>query len=270
MKMNVENYLKRIGFTGEVRKDPETLIRLQEHHVMTVPYENLEILARKPLSLDVEDLYEKIVTRGRGGYCFELNGLYAWLLEELGFKVIQHFGRWLRDEPIESPMRRHRILRVPLDGKEYICDVGLGTIAPSSPLVFEFETEQEINGETYRIMPHPTNIYVVEYLSSNGAFKPVYSFNDDPCLPIDYIQAHYYCSNHPDSLFLNCTLIYIVTENGRKTIVDAYDPETGEKIKELRQYENGNLTTTLTKTLIKTDEQFNELLKTHFGFELNS
>ena len=66
---SIKKYLERIGFTGEALPDLETLNRVQELHVMAVPYENLEIMARKPLTLDIPSLYEKIVTRGRGGYC---------------------------------------------------------------------------------------------------------------------------------------------------------------------------------------------------------
>ena len=263
---SIKEYLERIGFTGAARPDLETLNRVQELHVMAVPYENLEIMARKPLTLDIPSLYEKIVTRGRGGYCFELNGLYAWLLEGIGYKITQHFGRWLRGEPLESPMRRHRVIRVPLDGKEYICDVGVGMTAPRRPLVFEFDTVQEMSEESYRIVRHPVNIYVVEYLSSDGMFKPLYCFNDDPCIPIDYFQAHYYCTTHPDSIFLNDTMVYVRTPNGRNTILDAYDQSTGKKVMELRQYENDSLKT----TLIRTKKQFNEILRTIYGFELDT
>ena len=263
---SIEEYLKRIGFTGDAHADLETLNRVQELHVMSVPYENLEIMERKPLTLDIPSLYDKIVTRGRGGYCFELNGLYAWLLEGIGYKITQHFGRWLREEPLESPMRRHRVIRVPLEGKEYICDVGVGMTAPRRPLVFEFDIVQEISGESYRIVHHPINIYVVEYLSSSGSFKPLYCFNDDPCISIDYFQPHYYCTTHPDSVFIRNTMCYVRTPNGRNTILDTYDPSTGEKIMELRQYDGDSLKT----TLIRTKKQFNQILRTHFGFDLDT
>ena len=266
MIMSIEEYLKRVGFSGTARADLETLTKVQELHVKSVPYENLEVMARKPLTLDIPSLYEKIVTRGRGGYCFELNGLFVWLLDGIGFKTIQHFGRWLRGESLETPMRRHRVIRVPLDGKEYICDVGVGMTAPRWPLVFELDAIQDICGESYRIVRHPVNIYVVEYFSSEGTFKPLYCFNDDPCVPIDYFQAHYYCTTHPDSIFLNDTMVYIRTESGHNTIADAYDPFTGEKVTELRQYENGSLKT----TIIQTKKQFDEILRKFFGFDTDT
>ena len=263
---NIETYLKRIGFTGEAKADLETLNKIQELHVISVPYENLEIMARKPITLDIPAVYEKIVTRGRGGYCFELNGLYAWLLEEIGYKITQHFGRWLRGEALVSPMRRHRVIRIPLDGQEYICDVGVGMTAPRRPLVFKFDTIQEIGDESYRIVHHPENIYVVEYLSSSGDFKPLYCFNDDPCLPIDYFQAHYYCTTHPESIFLNDTMVYRRTEKGRYTILDAYDQNTGNKVKELKRLEDGIWKT----TLLRSDKELDQALRTYYGFGLDT
>lgn len=257
-------YLERIGYTGEPKVDLQTLTTLQELHVKAVPYENLEIMERKPLTLDIPALYDKIVVRGRGGYCFELNGIFCWLLEELGFTVVQHFGRWLRGELLASPMRRHRVLRVYLDGKEYICDVGVGMTAPRGPLLFEHDTVQEMVGEKYRIVHDDVNIHVVQYESYEGGWKNLYCFNDDPCIPIDFFLPHYYCTTHPDSIFLNYTMVYIRTEKGRYVVTDVEDPTTGEKVRELRHYEPEGVET----KLIRSEKQFEEILRTIFGIDV--
>ena len=99
----------------------------------TIPYENLDILAGKPVSLDAEDIYRKIVTEHRGGYCFELNALLHGMLSEMGFAVESRFARYLRGEST-IPFRRHRIVVVTLDGTEYMLDIGVGQIAPRLPL----------------------------------------------------------------------------------------------------------------------------------------
>lgn len=80
----IRAYLSRIGFHGPLDGSANTLAALQEAHVHSVPYENLDILRGIPLSLEIPDLFRKIVKNRRGGYCFELNGLFAWLLECLG------------------------------------------------------------------------------------------------------------------------------------------------------------------------------------------
>jgi N-hydroxyarylamine O-acetyltransferase len=103
-----------------------------------------------PLSLAVDDMFEKIVLRGRGGYCFELNGLFAWLLRSLGFTVKEYMSRYLRDET-EIPMRRHRVLRVTCEQTDYLCDVGVGGVIPRRPLPFRTGIVSDQNGERYKL-----------------------------------------------------------------------------------------------------------------------
>jgi arylamine N-acetyltransferase len=262
---SVSAYLERIGFVGEAKPDVKTLFALQEQHVLSIPYENLEIMQRKPITLDVPALYDKMITRKRGGYCFELNGLFAWLLEEIGFTVIQHFGRWVKGEPLRYPERRHRILRVPLDGKEYICDVGVGMAAPRWPLVFQLYEEQEQFGAVYRIVPDEIDIYDVQVKKEDG-WDVFYSFNDDPCIAIDYMQAHYYCITHPDSRFINETMVCIETPEGHTTVSDDCDPETGEKVRKMRIHRKDGVNV----VLLRGDKQFRTALQEHFGIDIDS
>ena len=81
----IKKYFQRIGLEmpEEIVPDSKLLKELQFAHCTSVPYENLDILRGIPLSLEIDDLYEKVVVRGKGGFCFELNGLFAWLLEQL-------------------------------------------------------------------------------------------------------------------------------------------------------------------------------------------
>ena len=111
--MDRNAYLERIGFDGPADATAETLARLQEAHCRAVPYENFDILDGRPISLELPDLYRKVVAERRGGYCFELNGLFAWLLRELGFDVVEHFARYLRDEPPLPMPRRSARLKLP-------------------------------------------------------------------------------------------------------------------------------------------------------------
>ena len=85
--MNLRAYLRRIGITGPLRADTRTLKRLHRQHLVTVPFENLSIHMGEPVSLDLAALYDKIVRRRRGGFCYELNGLFAELLRRLGYRV---------------------------------------------------------------------------------------------------------------------------------------------------------------------------------------
>lgn len=86
--MNIQDYLSRIGFEGKLNVSVETLHALQLAHMKTVPFENLDISLGQKIRLNMDNLRDKIVTRKRGGFCYELNGLFAWLLKEIGFEVI--------------------------------------------------------------------------------------------------------------------------------------------------------------------------------------
>src|SRR2546422_2730349 len=86
-EMNAQSYLKRIAYRGSVRPTIDVLRRLHVRHLLSVPFENLDIHLGRPIILDQELFYNKIVRDRRGGYCYELNGCFAWLLRELGFRV---------------------------------------------------------------------------------------------------------------------------------------------------------------------------------------
>lgn len=255
-------YLKRIGCQGMTEPTLETLKALHWAHVHHVPYENLDILAGKYLSMELKDVYEKIVVRKRGGYCFELNGLFAWLLRELGFCVTEYYGRYLESEPLEMPMRRHRIVRVDLDGEVYICDVGVGVTAPRWPLHFALDVIQTQLQEQYRIVTHPELGYVVEFMHK-GRWDRLYSFTTDPQYPIDFEMPNHWCLTHPDSIFKNMTMVFIRTPEGRNTIADKKD-ERGHPYKEFRRFTQSGIHTFVPKT----DEEYQEALHSHFGIAL--
>src|SRR5690625_4042554 len=83
--MKVNPYLKRIGINDIHQNNLETLSHLQLQHMYHVPFENLDVIRHVPIPLDVETYYKKIVLNHRGGFCYELNGLFNWLLKSLGF-----------------------------------------------------------------------------------------------------------------------------------------------------------------------------------------
>lgn len=259
----VQGYLDRIGFSRPLDGSCETLAALHWAHVHSVPYENLDILAGKYLSLEIPDVYDKVVVRRRGGYCFELNGLFAWLLRELGYKVTEYYGRYLDGEPLEMPMRRHRIARIDLDGKVYICDVGVGVCAPRHPLLFVVGEEQKQGNELYRIVTHPTLGYVVEFVHK-GKWERLYSFTEDPQYPIDFEMPNHWCLTHPDAIFKNMTMVFIRTSEGRNTIADIQDT-TGKKVQEFRRFTSKGVETFIPGT----GEEYREALRSHFGINLS-
>jgi N-hydroxyarylamine O-acetyltransferase len=124
--MDLAAYFERIGFTGQARPDAATLIALHRAHLLAIPYENLDVQLGRPVVVDPEAAFEKIVIRRRGGWCYEMNGLFGLALETIGFKVTRLAGGVVRSLMGEVMVGNHLVLRVDLDGQPWIADVGFG------------------------------------------------------------------------------------------------------------------------------------------------
>jgi N-hydroxyarylamine O-acetyltransferase len=252
MNDKVKRYLTRIGFDAAPTLSRETLDTLQTLHYQSVPYENLDILAGKLLSFEVDDLYAKVVDHRRGGYCFELNALYAWLLSELGFTVRDFMARFLLNEPA-IPMRRHRVLVVELNGQRLLCDVGVGLETPRTTVLLEEGLIHEEEFGTYKMQRDPFLGWVL-YEQYNGEWLKLYSFTGEPQLPIDYIMPSFYCERHPDSIFNKAPMLAIRTKTGRRTLDgDVFKTHT---------------LTGATQTTAATPEEYAALMQAYFGIAI--
>lgn len=216
--MNVAAYFQRIGLDLPERivPDSELLRRLQFAHCTAVPYENLDMIRGVPTSLDPEALFDKIVTRRRGGLCFELNGLFGQLLRELGYGVTDLAARYLRGETT-VPMRRHRVLKVQATDGVWLCDVGIGEICPREPIALLEGLVQEQFGEKYRL---EKDLFLGWVLCDfhKDAWRRFYSFTEEPQIIADYEALNYYCEKHPDSPFNKNEMFSLKTREGRITL----------------------------------------------------
>jgi N-hydroxyarylamine O-acetyltransferase len=123
--MKLAQYLDRIGFRAEPRVDLATLRALHRAHQFAVPFENLDVQLRRPLTPDVEAAYEKIVRRRRGGWCYEMNGLFGWVLAQIGFDVTRMSAGVMRERAGDVQLGNHLCLLVQLE-QPYLVDVGFG------------------------------------------------------------------------------------------------------------------------------------------------
>lgn len=123
--VRLKDYLDRIGFSGAPRADLATLRALHRQHLLSIPYENIDVLLRRPLTVDVAAAREKLIAGRRGGWCYEMNGVFGWALNEIGFDVTRVAGGVLRDVMGEETVGSHLVLMVQLDGP-YLADVGFG------------------------------------------------------------------------------------------------------------------------------------------------
>ena len=253
--MNRNEYLKRIGIEKiENEQSYEVLAKLQFAHLTTVPYENLDLIHGVALSLKVEDIYKKVVGNHRGGYCFEVNCLFQWLLDKFGFETTAYFARFWRGEE-GIPMKRHRIVRAELPDGSYICDVGIGSKAPKFPLKLEENTVQTGYGESYKMVRDKDFGWMV-YEFTKGEWQKYYSFHEIPADEIDFVTTSYYCEAHPESKFNKTHIVSVKTENGRRTINDRdYKEFIGDDVTFVEE----NMS----------DERIDTILKERFGIVVN-
>lgn len=228
----LERYFERIGLKYEEPYEPnlEHLYQLHQAHNFTIPYENLDILRGKPLSLKDEDLYDKFILNARGGYCFEVNGLLAWLLKELGYQVTEYLARYLRGETLAYPMRRHRVMKVALPEGDFLVDVGIGDKAQRNPLRIQAGLVQEDFGELYKLEKEDVLGWVV-YDQLDGAWRPFFSFTEEFQAPTDYEMPSFWCEKNPDSPFNKVPFICLKQPKGMFTIIDdVFRDSTGDTL----------------------------------------
>lgn len=131
--MDVKAYLNRIAYAGPMRKDLTTLTALHRAHLRAIPYENLDVQLGRPVTIERPAIFDKLVTRRRGGWCYEMNGLFGWALEELGFKVTRSAGAVMRQARGDEAVGNHLVLKVALEEGIFLADVGFGD-GPLDPI----------------------------------------------------------------------------------------------------------------------------------------
>lgn len=219
-KEQLTKIFERIGleYSNEYKKDAGLIADIQYGFQTNIPYENLDIIRRKPLSLDYGDLYEKIVVNRRGGYCFEINGFLAEVYRSLGFNVVEYMARYLRGES-EIPVRRHRVCVVDdCDGLKWICDAGIGQSAFRIPLRLEDGHTSEQFGEVYRVEYNPEFFGWIISDFHKGEWRRFYSFTEEKQLNIDYMMPSFWCENAAESPFRPTEMFALKTDTGRITL----------------------------------------------------
>jgi N-hydroxyarylamine O-acetyltransferase len=181
--MNLTNYLQRINYTGSIAPNLETLRQLHKAHLYAIPYENLDIHLGRTLELSEQAFYEKLVLQKRGGWCYEMNGLFAWVLRECGFEVQLLAGAVRGATTQVEQVGNHLALLVRLEGSYYIADVGLGDgfLEPLPLQVGEY-TQEFLKFSLAQEGP-----YWVFYNHPNGGAKR-YDFQLEPH-PLAYFAA---------------------------------------------------------------------------------
>lgn len=207
----MEQYLKRIGFTGSRTPNLKNLSRLLRCHLEQVPFENLDFWQHpRELSLDYKDLYDKIVVRRRGGVCCELNTLFHHLLTSLGYESRPVLTRiTLMPEP--CPIS-HECLITLVEGKRYYCDVGFGGPGPKGLVCLDCAEVQNVFGERYRACWD--GIICTISKEMEGRWQPLLQLIDLPANIADFALVLFYFTAHPDSHFVKLRTVNLCLPDG--------------------------------------------------------
>jgi len=215
--INNEAYLQRIFYNGPTSVSLQTVTQLQKAHLLHVPFENLDIHQQVPIRLDIDQIYSKVVNRQRGGFCYELNGLFYELLKSLGFEVRRISTRVYNDGEY-GPEYDHLATVATIDGKEYLTDVGFGEFT-FSPLQLDTTKPQHDERGTFRIDRYEEIYYRVSKLKDN-VWKPLYIFENRHRKFNEFEAMCHYHQTSPESHFTQKRLITRPTNNGRITLTD--------------------------------------------------
>ena len=217
---DLDAYLARIGYAGPLRPDFETLSGIEAAHVEAIPFEGLDPLLGRPVSLDLAALQAKLVNGGRGGYCFEQNAVFRAALETIGFSVTGLGARvmlsWRPGQPLGP--RGHMALRIDLDDGPWLADVGLGLRLQDAPIRLKPDDVQETPGSIYRL-DREGETWTLNYLGPNG-WRPAYCFTLEPQLQSDYELANWFFASHPMSPFTQVVVVQKMAPEGRLTLVN--------------------------------------------------
>lgn len=216
--MNIQKYLERIDYHGALTPDLQALSHLQTAHMRAVPFENFSVYYKEPIRLDVEWLYHKIVGRNRGGFCYELNGMFDWLLRSLGFDVTMLSAGVSRESGGFGPEFDHMTLMVRLD-EDYLVDVGFGD-SFQTPLRINDRGEQTQNGMSYQIKAEDEALILFEQndRDENPSMQAQYRFTLTPRRMEEYENMCLYHQISPESSFTQKRVCSRATPNGRLTL----------------------------------------------------
>jgi N-hydroxyarylamine O-acetyltransferase len=220
-------YFDRIGYSGPSgpqQATSETLHALHRLHPQAIPFENLDALLGRTPRLDLEPVFEKLVSARRGGYCYEHNLLFRAVLDTLGFETTGLAARVLWNDPARSvpaamPPRTHMLLLVETPDNTWLGDVGFGSMTLSAPLLFDAGREQATPHEPFRLDLIERGDFLLQ-VKLGDTWRPVYRFDLEPQFPADYAMANHYVSTYPESIFLNRLIVARVMPGQRQTLLD--------------------------------------------------
>ncbi|KAM5138538.1 arylamine N-acetyltransferase 1 [Mantella aurantiaca] len=277
--MDINKYFSRVGYKGSSKPaDAETLSEIMHHHIMAIPFENLSVHCREPISLNIENIFQKLVLKQRGGWCSEQNHLLFWVLKTIGYDVVMlatHVYQPHLDE--YNPIATHLILKVTLVGKTYIVDAGFGSsLQIWQPLELTSGLDQmqlpgvyrltESNGTWFLDKIRRTQMVSDGSLSETelldkSSYRKIHCFTLEEKTIDFFLESCKFHQTSPQSAFANKSVCSLQVCDGVRTLVGWTYTETKYN------YRNGIDLVEL-KTL--QNDEVEKMLKEKFGVVLES
>lgn len=250
-RFDIDAYLERVGINSSVSLTEDGLELLHRAQVYTIPFENFDIILGKGIQLDAISLFNKMVLAQRGGYCFELNGLFLQVIQGLGFQCRPLLARvQLTDEP---GSRTHQLTQILIGNRPWIADVGFGNNGLRAPIPLELETIHQQDSNSYRLVnadPWGTMLQILE----DDGWANLYSFDMAHVSHADIEMGNHYTSTHPSSFFTYSRIAALPNLNGITTLMDYT----------LNEIEGDTKIT----TTIKSGSSYLEMLSDKFGITI--
>lgn len=250
MAFNQKAYLSRVGIEEAIPLDVAGLVSLHMAQAYSIPFENLDIILGRGIDISPEAMFEKLIDRKRGGYCFELNGLFIQALKVFGFEVRPLLARvHISGEPTG---RTHKVCLVSFGEQQWLADVGFGANGLRAPMPLSLGFKSEQDGQTFKIVADNTFGMMMQCQSSKG-WLDLYSFDLSHVCSADVEMGNHYTSTHENSVFTSVPIATKPTTQGRITLrQDNLRIEGGK--------------TVVDKTITKLRD-YHVALSDHFGFE---
>lgn len=212
----LEKYLERIGLAKIPSCDVSGLQTIQLAQVQSIPFENIDPFLSRGVSLQSNLLYEKLLDRARGGYCFELNQLFSQALSAIGFSPVPILGRVFMGRPEGGP-RTHLATLVKIEGRTWLADVGFGGPGLVQAVPFESGYEEIQLGRKIRLKKD-AQWGMLYQENMDGIWRTLYALPEETTLPIDMEVGNHYCATHPQSVFTNSLYLSLPSDGVRTTV----------------------------------------------------
>jgi len=250
-------YFAKIGLVDNPPATIEGLTALHRAQHRRIPFENFDIQLGKGVSVDFDDIVQKIVYHERGGYCFELNELMYQALIASGFNAVRQLAR-VHKGP-EPTGRSHQFSLVELNGQKWVVDIGFGSHTPRTPLPLDYGVEIKTDIQTFRFVKNEVYGSMLQVYERNEEgdlhWQNLYSFEFAHVCAGDIHTSNFFVSSYPESFFFKNRIAAFPTENGIALLFNhSLKLITPEGTKEVGLQE---------------DDTYLEVIKRHFGIELD-